>query len=72
VPGPGTLTIVCEWPAHGIPEARIEIDAGVISAAAERVQVVWPDDDGTLSRLTHRQMLARARERSDGHGLFDL
>ena len=72
VPGPGTLTIVCEWPAHGIRETRIEIDAGVISAAAERAQVVWPDDDGTLSRPTQRPMLARLRERSDGHGLFDL
>lgn len=56
LPGEGTLTIVTEWPAYGIPLTRDEIDTGPIVEAASRAQVVFsqdhlpeipdPDDDG--------------------------
>jgi hypothetical protein len=34
LPPPGPLAFVCAWPARGIPETRVEIDAGLILAAA--------------------------------------
>jgi hypothetical protein len=46
LPPPGPLAFVCEWPAAGIPETRKEIDAQLILDAAQRAQVIFPDDDG--------------------------
>src|SRR5919106_3767412 len=38
LPPPGPLAFVCAWPARGIPEVRVEIDAGlVLNAAAAAV-----------------------------------
>jgi hypothetical protein len=34
LPPPGPLAFVCAWPGRGIPEARVEIDAGLILDAA--------------------------------------
>jgi hypothetical protein len=34
LPPPGPLAFVCAWPALGIPETRVEIDAGLILDAA--------------------------------------
>jgi hypothetical protein len=34
VPPPGPLTLVCEWPAAGIPLTRFELDSEAIRAAA--------------------------------------
>jgi hypothetical protein len=36
LPPAGALGLVCEWPAKGIPESRVEIDAGVVLQAAGR------------------------------------
>lgn len=41
LPPPGELSFVCEWPAHGIAETRIAIDAPPIIAAAEQAVVLW-------------------------------
>jgi hypothetical protein len=54
LPPPGTLTLVCEWPAMEIPVTRSELDAQLILDAAKRAQVIFsdehlpepPDDDG--------------------------
>jgi hypothetical protein len=46
LPPPGRLAFVCEWPAARIPETRHEIDAQLILDAAQRAQVIFPDDDG--------------------------
>jgi hypothetical protein len=35
---------VCEWPARGIAESRVEIDAGSILEAAGRAVTLWPDN----------------------------
>ena len=34
LPPPGPLVFVCAWPGRGIPESRVEIDAGLILDAA--------------------------------------
>jgi hypothetical protein len=34
LPPPGPLAFVCAWPAQGIPETRVEIDAGLVLSAA--------------------------------------
>jgi hypothetical protein len=34
LPPPGPLAFVCAWPGRGIPESRVEIDAGLILDAA--------------------------------------
>jgi hypothetical protein len=41
LPAPGPLWIVCEWPRLSIPISGIEVDAGVIRAAAERAIRLW-------------------------------
>ncbi len=42
LPPPGPLTFVCEWPAVGIAETRVAVDASVVTEAAARARVVWP------------------------------
>ncbi|MDO9409805.1 hypothetical protein [Patulibacter sp.] len=44
VPDEGPLTIVCEWPAHGIPVTRLDVDGDVLRDAARRAQVVFSED----------------------------
>jgi hypothetical protein len=44
LPPPGPLRIVIEWPVVGISLTDVEIDGGVIAAAAAGVDVLWPDD----------------------------
>jgi hypothetical protein len=34
LPPPGPLAFVCAWPGRGVPESRVEIDAGLILDAA--------------------------------------
>jgi hypothetical protein len=41
LPDPGPMWIVCEWPRLSIPISGIEVDAGVIHAAAERAVRLW-------------------------------
>lgn len=41
LPPPGTLALVCEWRAVGVPLTRIEIDATPIVEAAARATVLW-------------------------------
>jgi hypothetical protein len=43
LPPPGPLAFVVEWPARGIPEARVEIDGGLVLEAARRAVPIWPD-----------------------------
>jgi hypothetical protein len=41
LPPAGELSFVCEWPAHGITETRVAIDATPVIAAAEQAVVLW-------------------------------
>jgi hypothetical protein len=43
LPPPGPLTFACEWPAFGIEETTVEIDAALVREAAERARSVWSD-----------------------------
>jgi hypothetical protein len=43
VPPPGRLSIIVAWPAAGIGEHRVELDAEPFRSAAERAQVLWPE-----------------------------
>jgi hypothetical protein len=42
LPPLGALTVVCEWPAIGIPLVRQELDAQLILSAADRARVLFP------------------------------
>jgi hypothetical protein len=44
LPPPGPLAFVCEWPARGIPESRVEIEASLVLEAAARSVPIWPDE----------------------------
>jgi hypothetical protein len=44
LPPPGPLTFALSWPAQGVDETIVEIDAGPIRAAAARAVELWPDD----------------------------
>jgi hypothetical protein len=44
LPPPGPLALVCEWPAYGIGESRVELDAALILDASTRAVRLWPDD----------------------------
>jgi hypothetical protein len=44
LPPAGPLTFVCEWPALGIAETRVDLDAGLLHAAAARAATLWPED----------------------------
>jgi hypothetical protein len=43
LPPPGPLTFVCSWPGRGIPEARVEIDAGLVLDAAAAAVPFFPE-----------------------------
>jgi hypothetical protein len=44
LPPSGPVTVVCEWPAVGIPLVRHEVDAQLILDAAERARTIFPGD----------------------------
>jgi hypothetical protein len=54
-PASGLVSVVCEWPAVGIPLVRYEIDAQLILDAAERARTMFPSGkvvrDGQAWRL---------------------
>jgi hypothetical protein len=41
LPPPGRLRVVCEWPAYGIAETSLELDATELVDAAARARPVW-------------------------------
>ena len=42
LPPAGPLGVYCEWPGRGIPETKVELDAGDLVAAAARAVELWP------------------------------
>jgi hypothetical protein len=44
LPPPGPLTVAVAWPAAGIDEATVELDAAPIVEAAGRATELWPDE----------------------------
>lgn len=45
LPPPGPLAFVCAWPGRGIPETRVEIDAGLVLDAAAAAVPFFPAED---------------------------
>ena len=43
LPPKGALDFVTEWPAYGLPESRISLDAGMILDAAQHSIQLWPE-----------------------------
>jgi hypothetical protein len=48
LPPPGPVTVVCEWPAVGIPTVRHDVDAQGILDGAQRAEAIFPDDQHVL------------------------
>jgi hypothetical protein len=48
LPPTGPVTVVCEWPAVGIPIVRHEVDAQLILDGAERAKAIFPGDRQVL------------------------
>jgi hypothetical protein len=46
LPPKGPLEFVCEWPAFGIAETRVGIEAQLIRDAAGSSIQLWPEDEG--------------------------
>jgi hypothetical protein len=46
LPPAGPLEFVCEWPAFGMTESRVGIDAQLILDAAQRNVRLWPENEG--------------------------
>ena len=44
-PPPGPVTVVLAWPALGIGEATMELPGQALAQAAERIAVLWPEQD---------------------------
>lgn len=55
LPPPGPLAFVCEWPSEGIELTRAEVEAGVLTAASGRAQVLWdaPTSTGAAGWTTY-------------------
>ena len=43
LPPGGPLEFICQWPAMGISETRVSIEAELILDAARRAVLVWPE-----------------------------
>lgn len=43
LPPKGSLDFVAEWPAYGLPESRVTLDAGLILDAAQHSIQLWPE-----------------------------
>jgi hypothetical protein len=48
LPPPGLMSVVCEWPAVGIPLVRHEVDARLILDGADRSRGIFPDGQRVL------------------------
>ncbi len=61
LPPAGPMSVVCAWPALGIPLVRHEIDARLILAAADRARTVFPSGN-TAVKDGHEWRLGTDRD----------
>jgi hypothetical protein len=72
LPSPGSLTLVCEWPAMNIALTEYELDARLILDGAERAQVIFSDEhlpdppDEDQGRPASMSSFVTARPEGDG------
>jgi hypothetical protein len=55
LPPDGPVTLVASWLAHGIAEARAELDGTAIRQAARQAVILWPDEPDARAGDTDRQ-----------------
>jgi hypothetical protein len=51
LPPEGPLAVVVEWTGHGVPEAKVDLDAGAIRAAAEAAESLWEEEPDSSPAL---------------------
>jgi hypothetical protein len=44
LPPPGPMSFVCQWPARGVEEAAVQLEAQLVLDAAARASAIWPED----------------------------
>jgi hypothetical protein len=67
LPDDGDIALVCEWPAHGIPESSVMLDGDVLRDAAARSRPVWTDEP-TASHFSRHRMMNASGWSSSGIG----
>jgi hypothetical protein len=66
LPPSGPVVFVATWPAFGVAEARVELEADAILSAASRAIVLWPEREGEpLGESTVGVVTAQRAERGD-------
>jgi hypothetical protein len=65
LPGPGTLTLVCEWATVGIGETVVELDMQPILDAGRRAQTIWDEDEGLPSHYNPIATFVAMREHAE-------
>jgi hypothetical protein len=64
LPPPGPVTFALSWPQAGIAESTVQIDGGVLQAAATEAQKLWeplsPEEEEAAMRSLRQGLLARA------------
>jgi hypothetical protein len=41
---PGPMSFVCQWPAQGLDESTLQLEAQLVLDAAARASAIWPQD----------------------------
>jgi len=44
LPPPGRMSFVCQWPARGLEESTLQLEAQLVLDAAARAIAIWPED----------------------------
>ncbi|MGH3415951.1 MAG: hypothetical protein ACRDSS_05755 [Actinocrinis sp.] len=66
LPSPGRLSFVATWPAFGVTEARVDVEADAILAASSRALELWPEAPGpALGGSTFGVVTAGRPDRDD-------
>lgn len=65
LPPPGPLVFACEWPLANIPLTTAELDAALICDAAERAELLWPEEGHVTPGGWSGQMLVATSAAED-------
>ena len=63
LPADGEVRIVVEWPAYGITESAVSLDAAALREAASRAHPVWAEDADGPSLMTRWAHMRLVRQR---------
>jgi hypothetical protein len=65
LPPPGSLALVCEWPAQGIAQTRHELDPAPLLDAAAQIEPLWPNGEPTGGTGSSVQVITSHAARAD-------